>query len=76
MSGLTCEECGESIPVGAAYWDYNGFAVCDDCMQHLDANDLLDRISMSFSDLLELLDIRQQEAEESSEGIDRRDERC
>ncbi len=63
LSGLICEECGEPIPVGAVYWDYNGFAVCDDCMQRLDANDILERTGHSLSDLLEFLDIRQMEAE-------------
>lgn len=76
MSGLTCEECGEPIPVGAVYWDVDGACVCDDCLKTISVFDLLDRKGMTYSDLLELLDIRQMEAEESSEGIDRRGERC
>jgi len=32
-SGIFCDECGEEILVGDAYYKVNGVVICEECME-------------------------------------------
>lgn len=42
MSCAVCEGCGERLPVGAKIVDINGSIYCEDCVDDLNAWDVLE----------------------------------